>query len=690
MKYSNIIRLTFLFTITLSSLSYSNAKANLIDEIVVTASKTESNILTTQGNISSIDAEEIKFLGSHNPGEIINRLPGIYISQGSGQEHLTSIRSPILSGGAGAGSFLFLEDGIPLRSAGFGNVNGLMESIIEIGERTEIVRGPGSTLYGSNAIHGLMNVITPAPSNIKSGSIGTHFSKSEFIIDGNYSQPTENGGILLSFYWREDNGHSHNHEHEDEDEDEDEADQPHYGQQKFLFRWDHTKNLTDYIFTLSGTNLNQETMGYVKGFEVYNDEEVSETNPDPEAYRDTYSIRSALKIIKNLQNATLSITPFIRYNDMNFKMHFLPGKPLEENSHQSIGVQTLYTKEINNLNLYLGTDIEFTEGKLSEYQDSPDVSFGPRLAYPNGSHYDYTVDSRVLSVYLNTEWQINLKTIVSAGIRAENVEYDYKTNIKDGTRGRIQVTPNRSDDYTDISIKTAISYMLNDTNALFANFSRGNRAPQVTDLYRIQSKQIPGGADSEKLDSFEIGLRGSISNLEYELVGYTMEKENYFFRDSQGFNVENGKTDHQGVELSYFIDLGRNFEISGSASFSKHKYNFDHTPNGIKNGNIIDSAPKNLANTRLSYLFSKAGKVEAEWVKVGGYPLDGKNSHFYDGHNIFNLRVQGSLGETTTIAFKVANLTNERYANRADFAFGSYRYFAGHEREFHFSLNKTF
>ena len=78
MKYSNIIRLTFLFIITLSSLSYSNAKANLIDEIVVTASKTESNILTTQGNISSIDAEEIKFLGSHNPGEIINRLPGIF------------------------------------------------------------------------------------------------------------------------------------------------------------------------------------------------------------------------------------------------------------------------------------------------------------------------------------------------------------------------------------------------------------------------------------------------------------------------------------------------------------------------------------------------------------------------------------------------------------------------------------
>ena len=255
----------FLAAIALLPFFYSDVTASLIDEIVVTASKNESSKLTTQGNIASINAEEIKFLGAHNPGEIINRLPGIYISQGSGQEHLTSIRSPVLSGGAGAGSFLFLEDGIPLRSPGFGNVNGLMESIIEIGERTEVVRGPGSTLYGSNAIHGLMNVITPAPSDNKNGSIGTHFSKSEFILDGRYSQPTENGGVIASFYWREDNGHSHNHE------DGEETDQPHYGQQKFLFRWDHSKNLTDYIFTLTGTNLNQETMGYVKGFEVYKD-----------------------------------------------------------------------------------------------------------------------------------------------------------------------------------------------------------------------------------------------------------------------------------------------------------------------------------------------------------------------------------------------------------------------------------
>ena len=80
------------------------------------------------------------------------------IQRGSGQEHLTAIRSPVLTGGAGAGSFLYLQDGVPLRAAGFANVNGLFESGIEFAGSAEVFKGPGPALYGSNAVHGLVNV----------------------------------------------------------------------------------------------------------------------------------------------------------------------------------------------------------------------------------------------------------------------------------------------------------------------------------------------------------------------------------------------------------------------------------------------------------------------------------------------------------------------------------------------------
>jgi outer membrane cobalamin receptor len=97
------------------------------------------------------------------PPEILNQLPGVNVQMNSGQEHLIAIRSPVLTGGAGQGSFLILENGVPTRSPAFGNVNSLIEPHHEVADAIEVVRGPGSAKYGSNAVHGLINVILPEP-----------------------------------------------------------------------------------------------------------------------------------------------------------------------------------------------------------------------------------------------------------------------------------------------------------------------------------------------------------------------------------------------------------------------------------------------------------------------------------------------------------------------------------------------
>ena len=605
MKLNKIIYfLAIIFIINSISLYSKN-----IEEIVVTGTKNKPPIIDETGNLSFINSEEINFISPDNPSNVLNRMPGIFISQGSGQEHLTSIRSPVLSGGAGAGSFLYLEDGIPLRSPGFSNVNGLMESTIEIGERTEVIRGPGSVLYGSNAVHGLVNVITEKDNLNYNNKINLRAGKNKIIFNSSTYRNLDNSDILFNFLWKEDNGYTNNHTNENSDK----FDKPHYGQQKFLIRMNTQKNAKDYIFLLSGTNLNQETMGYIKGYQAYKNKEIKYKNPDPEAFRDTYNIRSYLKITQDFQNGSLSITPYFRYTDMDFKMHFLPGKPLEQNSHKSLGLQTMYQSSFNNHFMTIGLDLEMTEGELSEFQSAPDVSFGPRLAYPKGAHYDYDIDSQILAAFVNIEWNLSEKTKVVTGIRGEKVEYEYKTNIEPGTKGRIQVSPNRDDDFTEFSPKLAINHKINDELALFANYSRGNRAPQTTDLYRIQSKQIPGGAKSEKLDSIEIGIRGGFNIFNIELVGFDMKKENYFFRDSQGFNVENGKTTHRGLEINIIAEFNEFFQIENSTSFAEHEYDFDHLPNGIKSGNQIDSAPELIANTRFIYSPKEGTRIELEW-----------------------------------------------------------------------------
>ena len=53
-------------------------------------------------------------------------------------------------------------------------------------------------------------------------------------------------------------------------------------------------------------------------------------------------------------------------------MHFLPGKPLEQNSHKSLGLQTMYQSSFNNHFMTIGLDLEMTEGELSEFQNAYD------------------------------------------------------------------------------------------------------------------------------------------------------------------------------------------------------------------------------------------------------------------------------------------------------------------------------
>ena len=78
-------------------------------------------------SVEMISSEEIKFLNVTHSTELFNSSAGSWISRGSGQESLISLRSPVLTGAGACGSFLILEDGLPIRPAGFCNVNNLFE-----------------------------------------------------------------------------------------------------------------------------------------------------------------------------------------------------------------------------------------------------------------------------------------------------------------------------------------------------------------------------------------------------------------------------------------------------------------------------------------------------------------------------------------------------------------------------------
>ena len=98
-----------------------------LEQVVVTATRRPEPTLDVPLSIGRVGPDTIELVGATHHAEVLNRLPGVMIQQGSGQESLTAIRSPVLTGPGSCGAFLFLENGVPVRPVGFCNVNVLYE-----------------------------------------------------------------------------------------------------------------------------------------------------------------------------------------------------------------------------------------------------------------------------------------------------------------------------------------------------------------------------------------------------------------------------------------------------------------------------------------------------------------------------------------------------------------------------------
>jgi outer membrane receptor protein involved in Fe transport len=665
------------------------AQTAVIDEVIVTTTRSDSLRIDNAGNIATLDPSEGVNLF---PVELLNKAPGVHIHRGSGQEHLTAMRSPVLVGGAGAGSFLYLEDGIPMRAPGFANVNALMDAMPQNGGAVEVVRGPGSALYGSNAVHGLVNFISApldeagASADIAVGSYGRHAIK---------LQSAQDHGAYMTRFSLDLTGDADGY-----------RDEQNFGQQKARLEAAWQDGPTGYRLSVAHMNLNQETAGYASSYE---DEDEARSNSNTDAFRDATATRLYVRMTTDLgDGATLTLTPYLRSNDMDFRMHFLPGTPLEQNSHDSYGLQASYARDAGWLSYIAGLDIELTEGELSEIQSEDDV-FGTK--YPQGTHYDFDVEAQAIAPYVHAVWSLSPATDITTGLRWEMTDYDYTNNAADSDNTDANATgeflfrpASRSDDFSDVSPKLGLVHRLADNRRVFANLSRAARAPQVTDLYRLRDSNRTDGLnpdvsdiDSETLDSLEVGYRAVYPGLSYEATAFLMQKENYHFRDATDNYITGKDTDHMGIELSVDWMLARDWNLTTNLTYAKHEYAFENSISGethegesIADGNTIDGAPETLATTALRYKYDERTYINAEWEHVGSYYMDASNSEEYDGHNIFAVTADYVISGQSRFSLRIDNLFDEAYAKRADHWRNENRYFPGEGRRFMARISHDF
>lgn len=139
---------------------------------VITASREEENLNNTPGVTSVITTEEIRRFGGNNLYEVLERITSVYMTG----FHLFPQNNVSLRGDLGNHAdthVLILLNGRPLRESFAGGYifSFYLAFPVSMIDRIEIVRGPGSVLYGSNAFMGVINVITKIQSPKKPNSV---------------------------------------------------------------------------------------------------------------------------------------------------------------------------------------------------------------------------------------------------------------------------------------------------------------------------------------------------------------------------------------------------------------------------------------------------------------------------------------------------------------------------------------
>jgi iron complex outermembrane receptor protein len=212
----------------------------------------------------------------------------------------------------------------------------------------------------------------------------------------------------------------------------------------------------------------------------------------------------------------------------------------------------------------------------------------------------------------------------------------------------------------------------------------------MTEMYRLQRQQTVAGLDSEELDSLEAGWKFRNDTFSLSTALFTMEKKDVILREANGFNVSNGSTTHRGIEYEARARLTAWLALRAAGSYARHEYGFSRSVDGgetIIKGNDVDTAPRQLHNLGLDLRISEALKAALDVSFVDRYFLDAANTAAYPGHTVANLRVDWRANEDLRASLRIDNVFDTAYADRADYAFGNYRYFPARDRALFLSLD---
>lgn len=616
-----------------------------LDEYVVTAARTETKLVDTPANISVVDAQTIEERHYQDVSDVLKDVPGANIMDNGGGAYEKAV---ILNGDS---RVLILVDGRRVdiasgTSSGRASFDMNLLPDVNLIERIEVLKGAAGALYGSDAVGGVVNIITKKADrsygkvSIAMGSMGAE------DYSAIYSFNEDKTGVTVSA--------------------------SKYEQDYYKYKDAKTKSTKKWS---EGSGMNSEKVSLKVEHELSNVTNL-EIGYDYSKYDglssgDLFNSYGISDVEKELSNIYAKINWVINEYDQGYLnisktkydyrslcasnkyyLNYLYGDVNEETFTIDLQ-QTINTSDNNKVVAgfsWRDSDVENVADKEDGYYDNNSnwISTG---VIKNADRYKEGIENKAF--FINDSWEFAPTWTLNAGVR-----YDEHS---------------RSGDETTMS--AGLNKKLDDNSHVYINWGEVFKAPTVGDLFSPM-----GGNSNLKAETGESWTVGYSTMLNDK----TNIGVNYFESDLEdaivwsGATMENvAKQEKKGLELTLNHKFNDNVNLTASYTYVKVK-----NDNADNRGMLNDW--NSIPNTYRMGVNYHEGKWDSSiWLRIGSGAATHtyKNSWNYDtmsyvddSYITFDASVTYKADKNLNIFIKGYNLFNESYAEMGGVSNGSYKY----------------
>ncbi|MHC1713474.1 MAG: TonB-dependent receptor [Solidesulfovibrio sp.] len=644
-----------------------------MDDMVVTATRTEEPLKDIPGRVEVITRTQLDQMPVQTVDEALSYISGAHSERPNG---VNSFKSTLVLRGLGneQGRTLVLLDGMPMNSSDMGDVNWNRINMEDV-QRIEVLKGPAASIYGNNAMGGVINIITQKPTKHFEGRVssqyGTYDDWQVRAVAGFRAKEEKEGlyGRLSTFY--------HN--------------SPGYKAIPYQeSSWYTVKN-----------NISEKTINGKVGWDF------TETNNIEVQYTsDSQEIGEGTKILadngvhRGYETGVWNARMNLAYEGWSGSVGAYFSDTNYDRTTESISNWSSWTRFVNT---YSRTDSKVNR---QEYGILTNVSrvWGPNTFTVGFDYHDGLMDGRDYGRTTPYSWALDYGKIRGYGVFAQDQLrfFDDKLIILGGLRydntttydGSYATNGSAYSKYTQAysdhtwdqwSPRASAKYFFMDNLSAYASYGHSFRAPLLDDMYR--TGKMKGGfkisnpnLGAENMDSFEVGMDFQpidtlkLSASGYHSIGHDFQ---YYVTMSSGiFQKQNvGEVSIWGYELNAEFEP---FKHVDTELFKKYSLfgNFTHNDSQITKypthpelvGKYLSYTPQNSFNVGYTWLNKYINNRFAVQFVDEMYSDDANTaSQVISAHALLNTKLWrnfdfiSSYGKNVELAFTVENLLNYRY-----------------------------